>query len=124
MGQAEYVNHHLSQRPDAGGNMRMAIIFELDVEVAEIQPGNSVKVESPVNQKRGGLWGMPMADLRKLAIVPSPNKGEKERRVALRERSKAVKVCVLRRAGEKCEGCDRDAPFNGKKIVRIWSRII
>jgi 5-methylcytosine-specific restriction enzyme A len=112
MGEATYLGHHLEQRPDIEGNLRNAIVFELDVN----DPSPSVAAiaaTAPAQKPRSGrLWSAPLDEVRRLARErPKPSAKVEERRAIARQRSEAVRVYVLRRAAGNCEACKKPAPF-------------
>lgn len=115
LGEATYLAHHTEQRPDRNGDMRDAIVFELDL-VAGKSEVVVEKPESPDPSDRSlRLWSRPLSEVRELArAVPSPRVSEKTRKVITRQRSEAVKVYVLRRAKGVCESCHHPAPFVAK----------
>lgn len=112
IGKASYLGHHFTERPDANGSIRQAIIFELEVGADSppsiISPDGAGKLTLPEPKS--------LADLRAAAVLATPyNLTPKERRTVVHYRSEAVKRYVLVRAAGKCEGCDADAPFLNRK---------
>lgn len=110
VGRAYYVGYHTAPSRDRLGNVRQAIVFELDVDTGiEGTPG----VEpAPVQAEPAELWRRNLGDLRNLAIEAAAQaRLPSERRTSAYFRSEAVKVYVLRRAAGVCEGCNQPAPF-------------
>ena len=114
LGQAVYLGHHLATVPDREGNMRKAIVFELDLDnrtASGTPPDLTVEPEKDASR----FWNIPLADLRALCLSRAAKDAEpKVRRALLRERSEAVRVYALRRAVGRCDGCGEDAPFKTK----------
>lgn len=104
-GELVYDGFHIEQAPDREGAMRAAIVFELRYLNA---------VEEAVAAE-----GVPPSDadsldeLRKLAFaavsIPADTTTTATRTVY--QRSRDVKVYVLKRAQGHCEGCSQPAPF-------------
>ena len=95
--------------PDHDGQSRRAFVFRLaplDAVSAAPLPAEQA-TPSP-----GGLWIMGMDELRRLARESSRvAPGTRQTTQTVWERSDAVRVYVLRRAGGPCEGCGEPAPF-------------
>ena len=113
VGQATYLGHHTEQRPDRNGDIRQAIVFELEVDSTSTLPEpvhpSSGRADTPTAER---LWSRPINEIRDLAIQRPPTHVSKvERRQYTAVRSEAVKVYVLRRANGKCECCNAPAPF-------------
>ena len=116
IGEAEYLSHHMEERPDVEGNSRQAIVFELVVEsIARDTEPLDVSQELQIDRSQN-LWSRSMDALQDLAKQKqTPNISVQERRRTVRVRSEAVKVYVQRRANGICEACHQVAPFNTKK---------
>lgn len=114
VGEANYLGHHLEERPDTEGNPRQAIVFELD-----LRPPASVAavVREPVEDYSGrSLQRKSLKELRRLALASaSKNAPAEARRQNVRTRSEAVRLYVLKRADGICEGCGETAPFVNKQ---------
>ena len=109
IGEVSYLAHHIERRPDSRGETRTAIIFELELLLDRTSIGNAA--EAPI-ARSSRFWTMSVTDLREAILhSTSPDADEGSRRAALRHRSKAVKVYVLRRASGQCEACGSPAPF-------------
>jgi 5-methylcytosine-specific restriction protein A len=114
MGEARYLSHHVEERPDKDGDLRKAIIFELDVEPGTVEPQGDAPAPEAIAES--ALWSRPLPEVRDLALKPPKTTATKvERRIITRNRSQAVRVYVLRRAGGVCEACGREAPFKTKR---------
>lgn len=108
VGQMVCGGHHTRPAPDIDGRSRQAIVFEL----IPIESSNAEAAPAETRSELGALWSMPLSDLRELAAKRAP--ASNDPKVAKRnvyERSEAVRVYVLRRAGDHCEGCGQPAPF-------------
>jgi 5-methylcytosine-specific restriction protein A len=112
LGEATYLGHHIEERPDRNGDIRNALVFELDVN-----SNNAAKDAIPPetdnpNERTLRLWSRPLSEVRSLALNKAPSAAtEKTRRIVARQRSEAVRIYVLRRAHGTCEACNRGAPF-------------
>ena len=115
MGEASYLAHHFDQKLDLDGNMRNAIVFELELDTeSRRSPSEPIVENSEVNEDR--LWSLPLSDLKNLADAPSPKGAATTvRRQVVRMRSKAVKIYAQKRANGICECCDKPAPFKTPK---------
>ena len=116
VGEASYLGHHHEERPDSEGNLRQAIVFELDVvsegAVMDVELSTAPKPERSLK----ALWKLPIDELEARAKAkPGESIQPKERRVLTRQRSEAVKVFVQRRANGLCEACKKEAPFKTKE---------
>ncbi|MBB4069222.1 5-methylcytosine-specific restriction protein A [Salinibacter ruber] len=113
IGRATYLDHHWEDRPDAYGEMRSAVVFELAVEPTEDQDRDDV--EEQVEESGGSnqrWWTRPQGELRALALQESTSSvSEEEARQRSYQRSKAVQIYVKKRADGICEGCGKEAPF-------------
>ncbi|MCS3665638.1 hypothetical protein GGP65_003282 [Salinibacter ruber] len=89
IGRATYLDHHWEDRPDAYGEMRSAIVFELAVDPTEDQDTDSV--EKQVEEYGGSnqrWWTRPQDELRALALQNSehllyrslPHQSQKKKR--------------------------------------------
>ncbi len=116
IGEATYVGHHTEERPDRNGDLRDAIVFELDINTNGGENNTSAPETDNPNEQTLHLWSRPLSEVRNLAVRTAPPKvTEKTRRVITRQRSEAVRVYVLRRANGKCEACGHNAPFQTRK---------
>lgn len=113
LGPAVCLGHHREDRPDAHGNMRSAIVFELAVEpTAGQEAATGQDLGGDYNESSRRWWTRPQDELRALAVQPFPSSASEEKiRKAAYRRSKAVKVYVKKRASGACEGCGEGAPF-------------
>ncbi|PJJ59850.1 HNH endonuclease [Hymenobacter chitinivorans] len=117
MGQAFCLGHHKEERVDIDGKLRMAIVFELDVDTSDEEETIFSMQEpfvqySSVSKKSGKLLG----ELRKKAVEKaSKDATPQQKRQNVFVRSKAIKDYVLKRANGVCEGCGNKAPFITKK---------
>lgn len=110
IGQMVCAGYKNREAPDLAGQLRQAIIFDL-VPLEGSAPGEE-QAEAPGLSR---LWTMPMDQLGQLARdrgarVTDPKVSKRK----LYERSEAVRVYVLRRAFDTCEGCSQPAPFTAK----------
>ena len=117
LGYAVYLSHHIEERPDSTGELRSAILFELEVSAL-----GSFSTHAGVSAGVGSLSApdlsavATLADLRVAALLPSPSGSTpKQRRAFVYYRSNAVKKYVLMRAKGKCEGCEKSAPFVNRR---------
>lgn len=114
MGEARMVQYHTESRPDGNGNMRVAIVFELEILSGETSPDDQKADERPYTD--GRLWSMSKEELKKIVCRPaSRTLGKARQKEIVRLRSEAVKIYVLRRAKGICELCEKAAPFNTRK---------
>ena len=110
MHEVRYLDHHRQQRPDTAGDLRQAIVFELEVIDQTEEAGVAREPVAGVTSRRSTF----LADLRRLALAPPARYGARERREVVRVRAEAVREYVYKRARGRCEGCGRDAPFRTK----------
>lgn len=108
VGQMMCVGFHEREGPDVDGRDRRALVFDLVPKEASAQPPYDEE-----KQELGELWTLPMNELRERARgeVESKPASHRHGTRALYERSEAVRVYVLRRAGGVCEACEAKAPF-------------
>lgn len=112
VGEAEYIGHHTVERPDREGNGRLAIVFELDVDAANV----GFQVAAPARDLPNPNRVRDDDELKRLALLSaSANAPAKERRAIARVRAIAIKRYVLRRAKGRCEACHQEAPFKTKR---------
>lgn len=111
LGNASYLGHHIEAAPDRDNNPRQVIVFELAVDdESQGEPLN--EISAPPLKTKSRFWFEPLETLRQRALQrPTPSSTRAERRSIAYQRSEAVKVYVLRRAGDICEGCEQAAPF-------------
>jgi 5-methylcytosine-specific restriction protein A len=93
--------------PDTGKHMRKAIVFEFAL---------LEQIEVPFSSS--GAFGtdafkaLSLSELRSRALANAADaRTPSERKTRYFERSRAIKLYILRRAAGKCEGCGADAPF-------------
>jgi 5-methylcytosine-specific restriction enzyme A len=112
VGEVRYVNHHVEQRPDTNGQLRNAIVFELELMPTRVSAKTSTSV-FPINER--AYWKKPMEELFSQASDTSSTDETVRQRIArVHHRSEAVRIYVLRRADGVCEGCNQAAPFKTK----------
>jgi 5-methylcytosine-specific restriction protein A len=93
--------------PDVDGNERKVIVFEL-APLAEFD--ENVLAADKLAEDR--MWQQSLSSLRERAIASSTAAtSPRERKAYVRNRSRAIRVYVLKRADGVCEGCGVDAPF-------------
>lgn len=100
-----YENHHAEQAPDAAGNSRQAIVFEL-------RPLDAIIEVLAIPESSDPAVGVDLATLRARAIAAAtgqPKKGQQT--VTVFERSRTVRAYVFARAKGLCEDCGETAPF-------------
>ncbi len=110
-GKVEYIGQMLCQGyqvkegPDVNSHVRKVIVFELlPVERALVPP---------YTQLSSLEFTASLEELREKALAEASEQTDTNtRQVAIRERSKAIRAYVLRRANGICEGCNKPAPFN------------
>ena len=104
---------HRENVPGEDGLARRAIVFFLGpTESLVLAEPPATIIPSP---QESGLWTMPMGDLRSKTEARSPKvQAPKEAARIVRERSRALRVYVLRRAEGVCEACGDGAPFKTK----------
>ena len=117
VGFAQYLGHHIEQRPDREGTLRNAFVFELEVnglgsptDPAEAREaaGEEVELNLPAPKT--------LAELRAAALLPTKkNLSPKQRQTVVHYRSEAVKKYVLMRSNGICEGCRHHSPFLNRK---------
>ncbi len=103
------VGSHSKDGPDANGNIRRMIVFELAPlqEFVETEY-SSEEILSVHNQ----IDTFPLSDLRAKALAASVgSRNPIERRQDYYYRSQAIKLYALKRANGICEGCRQPAPF-------------
>lgn len=97
--------------PDTAGNLRTAIVFKL-VTLDGDATAPEAELPGDADFPPEWYWSRSLAELREAALATPPGGATaKEARRTIYHRSAAVRVYVLRRAGNKCEGCGSDAPF-------------
>jgi 5-methylcytosine-specific restriction protein A len=107
VGQFVCVGSHTERTIGADGIERDAIVFELlPIQDLQDQAGNAD--EEPATSGNG----LGLEQLRRRAMAEPPNNGDPQQRsIAVRNRSRNVKLYVLARAAGNCEGCRQPAPF-------------
>ena len=119
--EATYIGHHYEQRPDRDGRFRQAVIFELDLDGMQTAPVRILDPAVAAVTSQKTLWKKSLSEVRELAVEKSPSEAEtSQRRIAVRLRSEAVKIYVLRRANGYCECCGKPAPFLRKSDHRPY----
>ena len=115
VGEATYLGHRMVERGDTDGDLRNAIVFELDVDSAPLDESPVVR-EAPPSYSPRSSRRRSLAELRQLALArPTSPPTTQERRRNVHARSEAVRAYVLKRASGICEGCDQPAPFKTKR---------
>lgn len=116
IGWAQYLDHHSEERLDRKVQKRQAIIFELLIQPETFEDVLST-VEEPVKPLSDREFdSLSLEELRQRALkITSPSSSKRTKVVNTYNRSKAVKVYILKRADGKCEGCNDNAPFLTKK---------
>jgi len=99
---------HYKDAPDRERNIRQAIIFELTpLEAFTREPDSNDLPSDDIEIEDESLESLRQKALTNSAVSRTPA----ERKAVWRQRSRAIKVYVLKRAGDKCEGCGCEAPF-------------
>lgn len=114
LGEADYLGHHIEQRPDRNGALRNAIIFHLGLQPSV--PTNSVQQKTaPYSQGRKLTAKLTLSELRSIALETfAESASTEEKLVNVRVRTEAVRRYALKRANGVCEGCKSTAPFKAK----------
>lgn len=115
-GQMFYAGHRFREATDTDGKPRKAIVFELTP--IETNEGTAAVPGSDETEPREDreLRRCTLAELRKKALDNSADaRTAVERKAQSRYRSRAIRLYVLRRAGELCEACGEPAPFRTQK---------
>jgi 5-methylcytosine-specific restriction enzyme A len=97
--------------PDANGDPRRAIVFEL---IAFDEAGEMPPPRAPMGQDR--RWTIPLDQLRvrlTATVGDLPDAREAKRRTYVR--SDELRIYVRRRADGTCDGCEQQAPFITRK---------
>ncbi len=117
IGWAQYLDHHTEERKDRDNiKKRQAIIFELSIQPELFEGTESVEELSSTILSNQKAKSLSLEELRRLSLLnTSQSSSQKIKVVNTYNRSKAVRVYVLKRADGKCEGCQNDAPFLTKK---------
>ena len=103
------IGFHYKEGPDAGGNKRRLIVFEL-VPLQEFVETESSREE--ISQVQNQIDTLPLSDLRARAVAASvSSRNPRERKQDYYYRSQAIKLYALKRARGVCEGCQQPAPF-------------
>jgi 5-methylcytosine-specific restriction protein A len=112
VGEARYLDHHWTKAPDRNGDLRRAIVFELEVAPESVPAAPKGGLPLPLPAVPAGLWKKSLSELRRLSLKPARHGAPKvEQKRIVRLRSEAVRVYVLKRAAGRCEGCGEMAPF-------------
>jgi 5-methylcytosine-specific restriction protein A len=115
LGEFVYLDHHEDRAPDSAGDLRKVIVFELEAISNEVD-FEPVLPPGAGQSEPARFWNLPLRQLRDLACtISSKEQTPAQRKRTVYERSEAVRIYVLRRANGKCEGCEREAPFNNYK---------
>jgi len=113
VGPCQCLDYHRQQAPDRDGNLRQAIVFELEIITAGTRESQIDAIEE-IRPPR--FWSMSEEDLLASATqTPRSDSSTVIRRKSVYQRSEAVRVFALRRADGKCEGCGSKAPFVDRK---------
>lgn len=114
IGEAQYVDHHIEQRPDRENKLRDAIIFHLalsDLSDHMIQEPKGTYESAPRT-----IRNLTLSELRSLALQVTPASASKEQiKQNIQIRSQAIRAYALKRSNGVCEGCSSPAPFTGKE---------
>lgn len=103
------VGSHYKDGPDANGNIRRMIVFELAPLQEFVETENSSEEILSVHNQ---IDTLPLSDLRAKALAASVgSRNPIERRQDYYYRSQAIKLYALKRANGICEGCRQPAPF-------------
>lgn len=116
-GYAVYLSHQIAQRADSTGELRSAILFELEVS-AQASWSTHAGVNAGVASVNAPDFSdnETLAGLRIAALLPSPSGSTPKARLTfVYYRSKAVKKYVWMRAKGTCEGCQKSAPFVNRR---------
>lgn len=113
-GPMAYLDHHWTQRPDADGVQRQAIVFHLEAVVPE-SPNADPKVQESAPAYSSASKTALMQLRQRALAAPATAATVTERRTLVRQRAQAVKAYALARAADWCEGCQQPAPFHTKK---------
>jgi 5-methylcytosine-specific restriction protein A len=109
------VGYEIRKGKDTHNDERNIIVFQLS-PLKEYQ-GENQGGEKEDSKEIAGWWHKSKEELRKEALVDRPVTIAKERKQLYRERSKAVRYYVLKRANGVCEGCGEPAPFRNKEGI-------
>ena len=117
VGFAQYLGHHIEQRPDKEGNLRNAFVFELEMNGLGSSTDPTEKYEAAGEEAELHLPAIKtLAELRAAALLlTNKNLSPKQRQTIVHYRSEAVKKYVLMRSTGICEGCRLHAPFLNRK---------
>lgn len=114
LGEAEYLGHHIEQRPDRNGELRNALIFHIGF--LPHTPTNTAEQGRNTYLNRTHVpSGLSLTELRTLALESASDNATPEAKLAnVQVRSEAIRKYAIKRAKGKCEGCKADAPFKAK----------
>jgi 5-methylcytosine-specific restriction endonuclease McrA len=119
-GQMVCIGSHYQNGPDAKGNIRRMIIFEL-APLQEFVENETSSEEISLVQNQ--IDTLPLRDLRAKALAASATgRNPIERKQDYYYRSQAIKFYALKRARGLCEGCQQPAPFktpDGKPYLEV-----
>jgi hypothetical protein len=110
IGRATYLDHHREDRPDAYGEMRSAIVFELVVNPTEDQDADDV--EEQVEESGGSnqrWWTRPQDELRALAL-------QEFYLISLRRRSETAELSAV----QSCTDLRQETCRRG--LRGVWQR--
>lgn len=114
LGDADYLGHHIEQRPDRNGALRNAIIFHLGLKPS-VPENTAQQNATPYSQSRKLTAKLTLSELRSIALESAAeNASSEEKLINVRVRAEAVRRYALRRASGMCEGCQSAAPFKSK----------
>jgi len=106
VGQMVCTGYQEREAPDRDRVSRKVIVFEL----TPVSAFASTTIDESIQEE--DHWGQPLSVLRDRALALSATaRSPVERKQAVRYRSDAIRVYVLKRAEGICEGCGGEAPF-------------
>jgi 5-methylcytosine-specific restriction protein A len=106
VGQMVCTGYQEPEAPDREGVPRKVLVFEL----TPVSTFSGTTIDESVEEE--DHWIQPLSILRAHALASSVTaRNPVERKQAIRYRSDAIRVYVLKRAEGACEGCGNQAPF-------------
>jgi 5-methylcytosine-specific restriction protein A len=109
LGQMVCIGFHYKDGPDAKGNTRRMIVFELAPLQEFVETERSSEELSVVQNQ---ITTLSLSDLRAKALAASvASRNPIERKQDFYYRSQAIRLYALKRAHGICEGCRQPAPF-------------
>jgi 5-methylcytosine-specific restriction enzyme A len=98
LGEFAYLDHHEERVPDLTGDLRTAIVFELEA-ISNEADFETVLLPAAGESDIGRFWNFSLRHLRDLACsISSKEQTPTQRKRTVFERSEAVRIYVLRRA--------------------------